>query len=303
MFEMLRISSNAGIIKRWFVLEYNEEEIFMLSESIYFTGIGKVLVGRDRPKIAASIMAYDENDFVRKAKIANAAPCDLIELRCDALAMGRYRSPEIIKTIVLAVKDVTDKPIILTIRSMEEGGMANIERKSYYALIRDIIEIFDLEAIKPEAIDIEAFDKDYGPRSDMMEFIVNLAHDVGMKVIISNHDVAETPPVDDIVKRLIIVDQFGADIPKVAYMPKNSSDVQKVITAAKLAEEHIGKPYVTISMGTLGKKTRLYCNEEKNLFKGTAITFGALNDEYSAEGQPDVFELADELNKVLQNKT
>ena len=194
-------------------------------------------------------MAYDEEGFLEKARLADESNCDIIEIRADSMAMGGYREPEKIKKIVERIKTVTEKPLILTIRSMEEGGMANIDRTSYYMLIRDIIEIFDLEKIKPEVLDIEAFDKDYGARSDMMEFMVNLAHDAGMKVIVSNHDVEKTPKIGEMVERIMIMDKFGADIPKGAYMALSEGDVNNVMEAVKVVAQKIKKPYILISMG------------------------------------------------------
>lgn len=257
----------------------------------YVTQIRDLVIGIGRPKIAASIMAYDEEGFLEKARLADESNCDIIEIRADSMAMGGYREPEKIKKIVERIKTVTEKPLILTIRSMEEGGMANIDRTSYYMLIRDIIEIFDLEKIKPEVLDIEAFDKDYGARSDMMEFMVNLAHDAGMKVIVSNHDVEKTPKIGEMVERIMIMDKFGADIPKGAYMARSEGDVNNVMEAVKVVAQKIKKPYILISMGEEGKKTRISFDSESGNADGTAITFGCLGSESSAKGQMEVNEL------------
>lgn len=270
----------------------------MIYNSVYTTRVGKLSIGQGRPKIVASIIAYDEEEFRKKVILAEKSPCDLIELRADSMAMRRYKNPENIKNLVNMVKTVTEKPIILTIRSMDEGGMANIDRKSYYILLRDIIECFDMEEIKPELIDIEVFDKDYGARVDMMEFMISLAHDAGMKVIVSNHDVYKTPSVYDMVKRIRILDKFGADILKGAYMTESDEDVENVVAANNILGEEIEKPYVMIAMGTKGQRTRTGHKIGIGSCRGDAITFACLGDEAAAKGQMTV----EEMDSALSDK-
>ena len=78
----------------------------------YVTQIRDLVIGIGRPKIAASIMAYDEEGFLEKARLADESNCDIIEIRADSMAMGGYREPEKIKKIVERIKTVTEKPLI-----------------------------------------------------------------------------------------------------------------------------------------------------------------------------------------------
>ena len=79
---------------------------------------------------------------------------------------------------------------------------------------------------------------------------------------------------------------MGADIAKVAVMPKNYKDVLVLLNATlKARTEHLEIPIITMSMGPEGGVTRL----AGGLF-GSDLTF-AIGKEASAPGQIPIGEL------------
>ena len=95
------------------------------------------------------------------------------------------------------------------------------------------------------------------------------------------------------------METIGGDIGKIAVMPKNSSDVEILISAAEEASRQLQIPIVAVSMGELGKKTRI--NGEDF---GSILTFGSLG-KASAPGQIPAKELKEKLaarNKI-ENQT
>ena len=73
---------------------------------------------------------------------------------------------------------------------------------------------------------------------------------------------------------------MGADILKIAVMPKSRTDVLELLSATEEMQRlYTEKPVVTMSMGSLGLISRL-----SGEFFGSAITFGA-GDKASAPGQ------------------
>ena len=64
-------------------------------------------------------------------------------------------------------------------------------------------------------MDVEAFTGD-----EVVKDIIEGAHAHGVKVVASNHDFDKTPDKDDIVGRLVKMQELGADIPKIAVMPQ-----------------------------------------------------------------------------------
>jgi 3-dehydroquinate dehydratase-1 len=111
-----------------------------------------------------------------------------------------------------------------------------------------------------------------------------------VKVVASHHDFEKTPAKDIIVKRLVTMQETGADIIKIAVMPRGRSDVLALIEAAEeMVTEHADRPVVAISMGEMGVASR----SAAEAF-GSAMTFGAASRQ-SAPGQVGIEELREAL--------
>jgi len=130
-------------------------------------------------------------------------------------------------------------------------------------------------------LDVEAFIGD-----KVVKDIIKTAHIAGVKVVASNHDFEKTPPKKDIIYRLRKMQDLGADIPKIAVMPKCKLDVLELLEATVImSEKYADRPIITISMSKIGTISRLLGEEF-----GSALTFGAVN-KASAPGQIDVEDL------------
>ena len=294
---------------------------------------GNLIIGEGLPKICVPLMAMSLDDLQKETILAAKSGCDLIEWRLDRLNTWNIGSAfrnkedalEEIKKGMGIIRQATSVPVILTLRTSEEGGYAELSRRDYYTIIRDIIESaepaisqddmmidrFEDSEIKrrtedgfaenncwpPDIIDIEAFDQDDEDGFDKVEFIVNLAKENGLAVILSNHDFDKTPPADEIIKRICIMDRLGADIPKVAYMPQSEKDVQTVIRAAYDARECCKKPFIALSMGREGLITRI-CSGRA----GTAVTFASVSGQ-SAPGQVSVSYMKYLLERYYRNES
>ena len=270
--------------------------------------IGQLNIGEGLPKICVPLVAENEDDLARQAGQAAGSGCDLLEWRIDGWPVKSERERDkqkILEEINSGLSIIRDAaqaagralPVLLTLRTVKEGGRADLSRDDYCATIIDIIGNCNPELIDIEAFDIGTFDFHSEPGNESsepgnelndpgnMELLVGLAHSRDMAVVLSNHDFETTPPAEEIVKRICIMDSMGADIPKVAYMPKTEEDVHTVIQAAHTAEEYLDKPFVAISMGELGTASR-FCNGQS----GSAITF-ATAEKSSAPGQVSVEEM------------
>ena len=137
-------------------------------------------------------------------------------------------------------------------------------------------------------MDVEAFTGD-----EVVKDIIEGAHVHGVKVVASNHDFDKTPDKDDIVGRLVKMQELGADIPKIAVMPQCKKDVLTLLEATReMAEEHADRPIITMSMAGTGLISRL-CGE---VF-GSALTFGAVG-KASAPGQMNASDLREILTLI-----
>jgi 3-dehydroquinate dehydratase-1 len=113
-----------------------------------------------------------------------------------------------------------------------------------------------------------------------IEAIKETAGRYGTRLILSYHNFDQTPDEAFIFDKLVQAREMGADIAKVAVMPKNYKDVLILLNATlKARTEHLEIPIITMSMGPEGGVTRL----AGGLF-GSDLTF-AIGKEASAPGQ------------------
>ena len=106
----------------------------------------------------------------------------------------------------------------------------------------------------------------------------------------SNHHFDRTPSIEEMVKRMETMDRFGADILKLAVMPKSDEDLMSLLTATVMMKRRTEKQVITMSMGKTGVLSRL-CGEAS----GSAVTFAA-GIKASAPGQIP----AERMRRTLQ---
>ena len=247
--------------------------------------IKDLLIGEGMPKICVPINGRSQEEILDQLTLALEDPCDLLEWRADFYLA--FQDTAEWQPMLSQIRSKTGKPIIFTLRSESEGGQSSLRRSDGLALLRDVAEQGDVDII-----DFELFEEDGSLDEAKMEFLVETAHSNGKKVILSNHDFDKTPDQDAIIKRLQAMARLGADLPKVAYMPLHADDVKVLLDAAKTVEaEFMHKPFVAISMGEIGKESRI-CGGAY----GSAITFAAPpavgGQQVTAPGQMKARELA-----------
>ena len=247
-------------------------------------------IGEGIPKICAGIAAADFDLALAQHQALLEEPADLLEWRLDYLLAGQYGDIDQINATLAEMAAVDPRPVILTLRTENEGGMAKVSSREYRELIRSYATAGDAAII-----DIEAFDKENGPGREVVAFLASLAHENGKTVILSNHDFTMTPPRREIIQRLKAMADMGADIPKAAYMPNTEDDVHTLLAAAMDASEILPVPFIALSMGELGQPSRV-CG---GTF-GSCITFGASPDTETAPGQIGIRALRDHLQQYYQ---
>ena len=196
--------------------------------------------------------------------------------------------------ICVPIVGKTKEEILAAARSFEDVALDVVEwRVDWFEGVFDFAQVEDvLKNLRPvlgETPILFTFrtSKEGGEKE------IEGAHAHGVKVVASNHDFDKTPDKDDIVGRLVKMQELGADIPKIAVMPQCKKDVLTLLEATReMAEEHADRPIITMSMAGTGLISRL-CGE---VF-GSALTFGAVG-KASAPGQMNASDLREILTLI-----
>ena len=234
-----------------------------------------LIIGTGCPKVIVPIVASDLEGITAKAKELTACTMDVVEWRVDFFE-DVFCTEKVLEAAAALRKVLGETPILFTFRTKKEGGEKEISMAEYTALNKAAAESGFVDAV-----DVEIFSGD----AIVEENIANI-HAAGKLVVGSNHDFFATPEKAELVHRLCKMQQMGADLPKIAVMPKTCADVIALQDATQeMACQYADRPIITMSMGPLGVITRI----AGEVF-GSAMTFGAVG-QVSAPGQIPVEEL------------
>ncbi|MTH46910.1 type I 3-dehydroquinate dehydratase [Intestinirhabdus alba] len=246
--------------------------------------VKNLVIGEGAPKIIVSLMAKDLAGIKSEAQAYRDADFDILEWRVDHFSAAT--SAEAVLEALRAIRAaMPETPLLFTFRSANEGGEQALSPEDYLALNRaavesGLVDMIDLELLTGDALIAAA---------------VEHAHGNNVKVVMSNHDFHKTPPAEEIVNRLRKMQSLGADIPKIALMPENRSDVLTLLAATvQMHEQYADRPIITMSMSQTGVISRL----AGEAF-GSAATFGAVK-KASAPGQISVGDLRSVLTILHQ---
>ena len=194
--------------------------------------------------------------------------CHIVEVRLDLIGPDAPQWLEHAQAV-----EARGLPVIVTIRLAEEGG----QWKQPDELRRPLFE----EALRHlSAADIEL-------RSPLVEQVSALARQQQRALIVSHHDFAKTPPVDELRKIITRAAKFGAVV-KIATLTATETDVA---TLRALFHEDCPAALCVLGMGSLGPQTRV---EFPKL--GSCLTYGYL-DAPVAPGQVSARELMQQLGR------
>lgn len=240
--------------------------------------VGNVVFGEGRPKIIVPIVGKTEEEILEAAEDIKNLDCDLVEWRIDFF--NEVKVNEKVASISKKVRDVIARPLLVTFRTKKEGGVLELEDSKYFEIYHNLINHGEVDLL-----DVELF-----MNSVDVNKLIEAAHEKDIKIVMCNHDFDATPACEEIVQRLVSMEEKGADICKIAVMPNENKDVLTLLDATRLASKQINKPLITMSMGSLGMISRI----AGEAFGSTA-TFGSAK-EASAPGQVPV----SELRKILE---
>lgn len=225
----------------------------------------------ETPRIIVPLFARTVADLEAQARAAQAAPeADVVELRLDPLRQGDWLPG------LAMVRQLVQKPLIVTIRTAREGGEVPLDDDTY--------EEAGLALLAQGGVD--ALDIQWRTDARVVRTLRDAAKRAGASALFSEHHFDGTPDRHAMTEALHGMLDAGADIAKLAVMPHNRADAAALLLAT--AEVHDARPeavLITMSMGRDGAATR-YCGGPF----GSAATFGTLSAA-SAPGQPPAAQL------------
>lgn len=249
------------------------------------------------PKICIPLTGKTRQEIQEQARRAAELPCQIVEWRADYMlaelkSMSPRKKGEELKQALKDLRTELKLPILFTIRTKKEGGMAELSKKEYFLLNHRIAETG-----LADVIDIEAFDAPETVDERTIRRLIRTAHRNHTYVLLSNHAFDGTPDLVEMLTRFFVMQDLGADLMKLAVMPEKEEDVFGLLEVAALMRDTYAEiPFIAVAMGELGASTRI-CGGEF----GSVITF-ASGAEQSAPGQMDAVTLQGYLTQYYQPK-
>lgn len=225
-------------------------------------------IGAGKPLICVPVIEQKKDEIIREIACLSGSVADIIEWRVDAFeAFEDYNA---IRDILQSVAPFLQKKIFLyTFRTSKQGGLTEIDENT----------LSDLHDLAAESGCVDLVDLEYFAETHTVKKIKKM-QEMGVHVIASHHDFEETPSPNVMNMLLEKMCIGGADIVKLAVMPKCHEDVLNLLAVtSNFCIENPDKPVITMSMGKLGSISRL-CGETF----GSCVTFGA-HRAVSAPGQ------------------
>lgn len=245
---------------------------------------GITLESGRRPVICIPVMGATKEEVLEEARRVIGRGAQMIEWRVDYLkdATEMDTVHDILKELEKLCRECI---LLITLRTRCQGGLAQVKEPQLGQWYRSVAKMH-----LADLIDVEFFEADRPNRllRDMKK--------EGVGVITSHHDFEDTPGEKTMMMLFEQMASGGADIVKLAVMPRELTDVLHVLqVTCDFAEEYPKIPVASMSMGSMGIISRL-CGE---VF-GSCLTFGTMGKS-SAPGQMEEEELRQVLEVIHKN--
>jgi 3-dehydroquinate dehydratase-1 len=232
-------------------------------------------LGGDTPLICSPLVGRTHDRLLAEVANVAAKKPDVIEWRVDYFEkIGDTAAVlETGRALRLAAGDA---PIIFTRRSIREGGEPIAIGDA------EVVRLYDAVA-ESRLVDFIDFELSNDPEQVRAVRASTRTH--ATRLVLSYHNFGYTPGVDFLVQRFLEADVLGADVAKVAVMPRDRKDVLTLLAATADADAKARIPLISMSMGPLGSVTRMM----GGVF-GSSLSF-AVGEGSSAPGQIPIADL------------
>ena len=233
------------------------------------------LGGVRMPGVCVSLLARTLPELEAEAAQLLAQGPDLIEWRADFFDAVADEAAVLVAAVRLRLL-LGATPLLFTLRSLREGGRdTGLGEARASALIASVGATGDAAFV----------DVEMACQVGQLRGIQAACRPSDTRVILSSHDFSATPPAEELLARFRHAAALGADVAKVAVMPRCAGDVLVLLDATERAARELSIPLVSMAMGPLGLVTRVFGSRF-----GSGLTF-ASGAVASAPGQIPLAEL------------
>lgn len=244
-----------------------------------------VVLGEGRAKVIVPVTGTTTEELVVQTETLAAHELDIVEWRVDFLDVAPDTAA-VLEAASQVRAAAADRPVLFTFRTTAEGGSKPITPEQYR----------DLNVALVHSGLIDAVDVEHRYERATGDAIIAAAKAEGVSVVGSFHDFRATPSTDELVTCLTEMQERGCDVVKAAVMPRDTSDVLRLMQATwTMTSQHPATPVLTMSMGGLGVVTRMSAQ-----VTGSCATF-AMVGRASAPGQVPVEQLRGVLELIDAN--
>lgn len=247
---------------------------------------GQPLAAGRLPAVCAPLVGRSGDELLAETRVVAARRPDLLEWRVDFLA--NITDTAGVLRIAAGIREAgAGIPILFTRRAQREGGQPiPLAEPQVVALY---------EAVARSGL-VDLMDFEMGNEPAHVAQVRELTRGHGLGLVLSFHDFEGTPADEALDERFARAQRLGADVAKVAVMPRSMEDVHRLLGATLRASRSLRVPVVSMAMGGMGAVTRV-CG---GVF-GSALTF-AVGASPSAPGQVAIEDVRAVLS-VLQRAT
>ena len=240
---------------------------------------GKPIAGGKFPLICTPLVGRTLDKILAELDVVLPKKPDVLEWRVDFFEQIGDAAAVIAAANAIK-KEAGGIPLLFTRRSVIEGGEK---------IALNEAQVIAMYTAVCESKSIDLIDYEMANEAANIVRVRDAARANDIKLVLSFHNFSYTPGLETLASKFLMADQLGADVAKVAVMPRDLDDVLTLLTATRAASKKLRIPLISMSMGPFGAMTRMV----GGVF-GSALTF-AVGASSSAPGQVPI----EDLNTVL----
>jgi 3-dehydroquinate dehydratase-1 len=230
---------------------------------------GRPLGGGALPAIVAPLVGATPQAILDEVAAIVAKAPDLLEWRVDFFAaIGDAQA--VIDTALAIRRAAGGIPVLLTRRNVSEGGTSIPIGEA---------QVVAMYAAACAARCVEMIDYELSNDAADLQHLREVSAVNGVLMIMSYHNFQLTPDAATLDSQFAAAQRLGADVAKVAVMPRDAQDVLALLAATDRARQALDIPLISMSMGGVGSLSRIV-----GWVYGSAATF-AVGKSSSAPGQ------------------